>query len=468
MLTEKMHRTIVAITGALITYFTLTFVEGFDFSKIVDLLIGSQADGFVNLHSLILIISMMFIVQVADEAGVFQFLAVIAIKYSRGKPIPLMIIFCLCAVLFSALINNILTVMILIPLTVTVSRILNIDPTPYILTQAVLVNVGGTLFSISSIPNILITTSAGISFAEYLFNLGFFSLVTAGFSIIFFIFLYKPELVVPRNDLIKTLAQFDIWNVVQSRRMVYASIAAFIILIISFIVVPPSIIPQDILALSIAMLLIIISGFDAKEIMKKFDYELLLYLLGIFVIAGGLEVTGVIEQLGGIMQSIGGSDPLIMIVLILWVAAILSSLIDNIPITKVLIPVISSLEITTLPSSTIYYGLSLGANWGDNLTPLGDNILVMNLAAQHKRPITMKTFWKLGISTTIVQLMLATLYFTLFFQFMTGIAIVFVITLIILFLIITKRAPTTVQLKMTNVMSKLDKGVNKLRKAIIT
>ncbi|MFX1550319.1 MAG: SLC13 family permease, partial [Promethearchaeota archaeon] len=160
IITNKLNRAISSLLGAIITYFVLIFIEGFDFSIIVDLLFGSASEGFVNLHSLIMIIGTMMIVQIAHEAGSFQFIAGKLIKLSGGKPVTLMIIFCAVTVFISAILNNILTVIIIIPLTITVSRILNINPSPYILTQAVLVNVGGTVFSISSIPNILITTYA--------------------------------------------------------------------------------------------------------------------------------------------------------------------------------------------------------------------------------------------------------------------------------------------------------------------
>ncbi|MFW9948271.1 MAG: SLC13 family permease [Candidatus Odinarchaeota archaeon] len=170
IITEKLNRAVAALSGAIIVYFVLIFIEKLDFKIIFELLFSSEGEGFVNLHSLILIIGMMFIVQISNEAGLFQFLALNLIKISKGKPVYLLSIFCLITILISAILNNILTVIILIPLTVTVSRILNINPSPYILTQAILVNVGGTLFTISSIPNILISSYAQISFIDFFFK----------------------------------------------------------------------------------------------------------------------------------------------------------------------------------------------------------------------------------------------------------------------------------------------------------
>ena len=454
--TEKINRAVVTITAALITYFTLIFIEHLEFSTLVDLLIGTKDDGFVNLHTLILIVGMMFIVQISDEAGLFQFIGVLAIKMSKGKPIALMAILCTLSATFSAVISNILAVMILIPLTITISRMLNIDPTPFILTEAIMVNIGGTFFSISSIPNILIVTDTGISFNEFFINVGLFSLLVAGLTLLFFIFLYKKELKSPTKGMVSTLKEFNVWNFVQNRRLLYASMCSLVVLMISFVAIPSDIIPPDIIALTIAMFLTLFStfnGLNPKTIIQRFDFELLFYLLGIFVVAGGLEVTGVIDIIGGALFKVGAISPFLNVIVIIWAAAFLSSLIDNIPITKIMIPVVGLMSDTTtltivtpnsLAASRIglmsdtrtltpnqnYYALSFGANWGDNLTPMGDNILVMNIAEQHKRPIKMKAFWKLGFTTTIVQLILVTLFFTVIYYLVIGITII--LTIIIL------------------------------------
>ncbi|MFX1427529.1 MAG: SLC13 family permease, partial [Promethearchaeota archaeon] len=227
IITEKLNRAIISLLGAIITYFVLIYFENLDFSIIVNLLFGSEGDGFVNLHSLILIIGMMMIVQISNDVGTFQFIAGKLIKLSRGKPILLMTIFCCVTFLVSAMLNNILTVIIIIPLTITVSRILNINPSPYILTQAILVNIGGTIFSISSIPNILISTYAGIEFTEFFINVGLISILVFGFTLAFFILLYRKDLVIPEEGK-KALKEFDVWNVVQNKKLLYESLAFLI------------------------------------------------------------------------------------------------------------------------------------------------------------------------------------------------------------------------------------------------
>ncbi|MHA1974347.1 MAG: SLC13 family permease [Candidatus Hodarchaeales archaeon] len=452
------NRAIVAISGALVTYAVLIYLEGFDFSVIVELLVGSNSDGYVNLHSILLILGMMFIVNTSDEIGTFQFLAVIAIKLSKGRPIPLMIILAFLSLIFSAILNNILTVMILIPLTITISRVLNVSPTPYIITQAIMVNIGGTIFSISSIPNILIMTTANISFNEYFLNNGLLSIVVFAFSCIVFIFLYKKDLTIPMDMAIQTLLEdFDIWNVVQSKRLLYSSLGSLILLMIMFVLIPSSVISPDFIALSIAMLLTILSGLDSKKIIERLDFELVMYLFGIFVIAGGLEKMKVLDTLSDILGIFEGNS-LLQLILILWLGAITSSMIDNVPITKVLIPVVNNIS---QGSSIYYYSLSIGANWGDNLTPLGDNILVLSIAEDNNRPISPKTFFKLGFTMTILQLLMATLYFILLLEFLLGLSIIALISVILLILaVLNEKGPVKIQ-------NRLKRSIKKIRRTII-
>jgi len=443
IITEKLNRAVAALLGALISYFVLIFFENYDFSIIVDLLFSTEQEGFVNLHALILIIGMMIIVQISHEAGLFQFIAIKMIKLSKAKPIILMIIMCIVSVILSAILNNILTVIILIPLTITVSRILNINPSPYILTQAILVNIGGTIFSISSIPNILITTYAKISFLEFFLNVGVLSIFVFLLTLGFFILLYRSELMISEDGL-KTLKEYNVWNVVQNRRLLYQAMISLLILFTLFLTIPSYLIPPDIIALTMAIILILISRLDPREIISKIDIELIFYLLGIFIIAGALQITDLLNYVGAFISFLGGSDTYVLFILILWFSAFLSSSIDNIPITKVLIPVVGGIPdiVSNSVRKQLFFGLDIGANWGDNLTPMGDNILVANIAEQNKRPISMNHFLKLGFITTIYQLFIVSIYYTIIFEPQLGFLIVLIlITFILILFLATQIGP---------------------------
>ncbi|OLS14465.1 MAG: transport protein [Promethearchaeota archaeon CR_4] len=441
ILTNKMNRAIAAISGSIVCYFTLTFIEKQDFLIFVDFLIGKSNPGhpdggFVNLHSIILILGMMFIVQICHEAGVFQFIAFRLVQFTKGKPTYLLFILCTLTVLISAVLNNILTVIILIPLTIMVSKILNIDSQPYILMEAILVNLGGTFFSISSVPNILVTNSAGISFGEFFINVGLLSIVTFTITLGFFFVLYRKKLIYNEENT-WILQEYNAWNFVQNRSLLYKCLITLLGVIICFVVIPTETLPPDIIALTGAFILVISSKLAPREIIKKIDFEFLLYLLGIFVIAGALETTGVIKYIGDGLAFLGGDDPFAAIMIILWVSAFLSASIDNIPITQVLIPVVGVIAggLNTAMRPFAYYSLIFGANWGDNLTPMGDNILVVTLAEQNKRPINIKAFTKLGFVTTVFQLVIISTFYAFIMNIVIGIILSSVLVIVIIFLL---------------------------------
>jgi Na+/H+ antiporter NhaD/arsenite permease-like protein len=203
-----------------------------------------------------------------------------------------------------------------------------------------------------------------------------------------------------------------------------------------------------------------IFGIKPKEIIKNFDLELILYLLGIFVLAGAMETVGIIDLLGNLLGGISSINPTFQIIILVWLSAFLSSLIDNIPITKVMIPLVQAMN----TNASVFYGLSVGANWGDNLTPLGDNILVLNIAEQHNRPIKMKTFWKLGFTTTLLQLYLGTAYFTFFSidTYYVGLIMIFAVLLSIGILFIISKFGTE------QAKSNISRGINRFRSLIIS
>lgn len=282
------------------------------------------------------------------------------------------------------------------------------------------------------------------------------------FTLIFFIVIYKKELVIPR-DSVEILMEYNVWNFVQNKALLYKSMVSLIILLVLFIIIPPETLAPDIIAWVIAIVLLFISRLNPKDIFSKIDLELILYLLGIFVIAGALELTGILNLFGNLISTLGEGNSYLLLILILWLSALLSSSIDNIPITKVLIPVVGGLQ--NLGSeglrTQLFYSLSIGANWGDNLTPMGDNILVMNICEQNKRPITFNQFFRLGFFTTLFQLLIITLYFTLLFKFILGIFLIGVICLFLILVFIFRK------ISKEKYNSSIGKVFNKARKYII-
>ncbi len=438
LLLDKVDRSVLAIIGAIICYLVLTFFEQGTFEMYVGYIFGTNEDNYVNFHSLILIFGMSIIVNICNRAGFFQYFAFKLVLSVSKRSNLLLLIMCTITLILSALLNNILTVIIIIPLTITISRILNIDPEPYIISQAIVVNIGGTIFSISSIPNILISSYFGMTFAEFFLNVGLFSIFTFFIVVSFFYLLFEKKLKIPKGQF-TILKEFNPKNFVANRSLLIKSVLTLLGVIFAFLLIPNTFFPSDMIALIACVVLILISKLDMKNLIEQVDTSMFLYLFGIFFIAGALEETGLLQSVGILLKNFSKGIPLVSSLLVLWISAILSSSIDNIPITKVLIPTVEVLTNSLSPIEKTLVGSSLayGSNWGDNLTPMGDNILVMNLANKHKHPIRMKEFWRVGFLSTIIQLITVSIYVIFRYIWWVGL-ILFVVFIIIYGFIIIK------------------------------
>ncbi|MHA1385354.1 MAG: SLC13 family permease [Candidatus Helarchaeota archaeon] len=385
------------------------FFSQFGFQKLMNFMFGSESENFNNLHSIILILGIMIQVHICQEAGVFQFIALKLIKGSAGNPKILLLYCCFLAVFISAVLNNILAIIILIPLTIMICRMLNINPVPYIISEAILVNIGGIMFLISSVPNILISQAAGFNFLDYLINIAWFSLILMVISYLIFEKYFKKELNPPEDRLINVLEYFNPWKFVPDRQLFYKALFSLAITI-SLIVVFPDF--PDTVAISISFILIIISKLKAKQVIEHVDFELILYLLGIFIITGCMEYVGVMEAVGFALKNITGGNPLITSQTILWLSALLSSGIDNIPVTTTLLPImpILTLGFNSLNTQLSYFALGLGCNLGESLAPIGGNLIVINLAKQNGVNIQFKNFLRIGVITALIQITLTSLY----------------------------------------------------------
>ncbi|HUX98094.1 MAG TPA: SLC13 family permease [Candidatus Deferrimicrobium sp.] len=437
IVTNKLNRAVAALAGAVVTYFVLVFLEHKDFLIISELLFGTTSDGFVSFHALLLILGMLIIVQVCHSAGVFQFLSFKFIQMTKGRPVYLLLILCGVTVLLSAILNNLLTIMIIIPLTIVASRILGIDPSPYIICEGILVNLGAIIFAISSIPNILISTFAGISFIDFFLHIGLFAFILLAVTLTFFYFVYRKKLMIPKDRLTGVLEDFNVWNFVPDRRLFYKASFVLIGILICFFVIPSTVIPPDLISITGAIILVIISKLNARDILQKIDLELILYLLGIFVITGAMELLKVVELIGDGLIFITGSNVLVMLISILWISALFTSSIDSIPMAKVLIPIVNSMTtgLTPLQTKAVFYSLTYGVNLGDNLTPLGDNVLVFSIAEQNGRPLSMSQFFKLGFTAAFLQLTTITIYFILLYSLTVGLSILFIVFIILIMMV---------------------------------
>nr|MDO8116920.1 SLC13 family permease [Candidatus Sigynarchaeota archaeon] len=437
---DKMNKAVASLSGAVVTFFALVFIKGVSVDSLSNFIFGSAVDGFVNLHSLILIIGMMLLIDVCQQAGMFQFLAINIVKITGTSSPKLMATLCALSMVVASVMNNLMAIIVLLPLTIMIARILDLNPAPYIITQAIIVNMGTTFFSISSVPNIIIATSADISFASFFINVGIVSIIIGVITILFFLALYKNDLGNPSKN-VEVLREFNVWTFIPNKTLLYKSFTVLIAVMACFVIIPPDLLSLDMIALTGALVLVIISKLKVADILAKLDVELILYLVGIFFITGALETLGLLDLIGNALVGISGDSALISCLLILWLTAYVSANLDNISITKIMIPAVEIMAggIPAGQQLSVYYTLAFGAGWGDNLSPLGDNIIVINLSQQAKRPVTFKELFRLGFVTTNFQLVLLTVYIFLVFEPFLGFLVAcVVIGAIVLFLFLRR------------------------------
>jgi Na+/H+ antiporter NhaD/arsenite permease-like protein len=410
---SKYDRMLVAMAAGTITFFVVFFTFAFKpggtdvsaYDEFARGLIGSPADNFVNLRSIMLIAGMMIIIQICIMGGVFQVFAFSLIKLTKGNGYAMMVVFSFLAVFTTAVFNDILTVILLVPLTIEVCKILDVNPKTYVLLEAIMIKVGATFFSISSIANILITGYFKVSFSEFFVNIGVYSIFTFVVTIFFFLGTYSGKLE-PAKVGVDILLEYKASSFIPDKKLTTKCVVVLVGVLTLFTLNIPNL-PADVVTISAAGLLLFWSRLETKEVMHRVDFKLLVYLFGIFIVTGGMEATGLIAFIKTAVSNINITNPIFLVLFALGVSAGLSAFIDNVPITRVLIPIIAALIPDGSPNSAfkmpVLCMLVFGLNVGDNLTPFGDTLMTFNVAEQHKLILKPGEFFNIAFKTTMFQ-----------------------------------------------------------------
>jgi Na+/H+ antiporter NhaD/arsenite permease-like protein len=409
ILTEKVNRAAISLVGALVCFFVMVFGEGKQFKDIVGYLVGTEGENYSSIHALILIAGMMLIVQVASQSGLFQFLAFNIIKMTGKSSFRLMVTINLLGILITAIMNNILSVMILVPLIVMICRILDLDAKPFIITMGIGVNLGAALFSVSAIENILISAYVPFTFGEFFLMNGLTIIALIFPTMAFFYFFYRKSWKKIETG-IEILKEFDTWTFIPNKALMYKALVTLVGVMVCFVIVPPDVMPPDIIALVGAVALVIASRLDAREIFSKFDTELVFYLLGIFVISGAMYDIGILEQVALGLNALSGGSVLASTLLMLWISGYLAGVSNPTAIARIMMPVIKHMGLGS-GSRYLYSSLAFSCVLGDNLTAMGDNMVVVSLSKQNNRPVTPKEITMLGFATVQFQFALLSIYY---------------------------------------------------------
>ena len=398
IMSEKVHRALVAIVGAMVLL--VVHVVTFD-----------QAMGHVDFNTLGVLLGMMLFVAVVRLSGIFEYLAIKCARLAKGDPWRVMVLFvCLTAVL-SALLDNVTTVLLIGPMTVTVCRLLDLDPLPFFLAEIMASNIGGTATLIGDPPNIMIGSAAGYSFVDFILYDTPAALLSLAAMLALFYLLFGRKLHV--DDAHKdALAGLDEREQIKNPVLLRQSVVMIALVVVGFMAHGSLGIESCVVALTAAGVLMLISGERIEEALAHVEWTTLVFFAGLFVIVGALSEVGVIGMLAQALIDVTGGSTFVAMLVLLFASAIVSSFLDNIPFVATMIPILLSMEATGMDVAPLWWAVSLGACLGGNGTLIGAsaNVVMSDISRKNGHVITFAHFFKVGFPTMLATVAVSAIY----------------------------------------------------------
>ncbi len=384
-----------------------------------------EAVAMIDFETIMLLLGMMSIVAILRKSGVFSLLSVKIAGMTKGNPLKILILFSIVTALMSAFLDNVTTVLIIIPIIIELAKGMGLDPKIYVISQAVISNIGGTATLIGDPPNIIIGSKVGLTFNQFVTYLSGPVIVTFIVAI-FYLWLTNRDKFKPIDTSMVKLFNVQlllekIWmefvNTRIDKRLMIKGLSCLAVAILLFVTQTITHITPGVVAVFIAMVLFTISNVDVEHMLEEVEWSTLLFFAGLFILVGVLEHKGVIDWVAHKVFLRVGDNPYLMVLTVLWVSGIVSGFLDNIPFTITMIPIVHlMLETTPIPHNILWWALSLGACFGGNLTMIGAsaNIVSVGIAKQSGVQISFWEFMKVGAAVTFISLVISSLLLTFF------------------------------------------------------
>ncbi|HUF00134.1 MAG TPA: ArsB/NhaD family transporter [Anaerolineales bacterium] len=405
---EKINRSIVAIAGAVIMV---------GMGKILHFYSEKAALEAVDFNTLGLLLGMMILVAMLEPTGFFEYLAVLAARASKGKPVRLFILLGSITTVLSMFLDNVTTVVLIAPVTILISEILGVSALPYLVAEALLSNTGGVATLVGDPPNVLIGSAAGLSFNDFLVHsLPIVAFTWAG-ALVLLLHLFKKELSKqPRNtEAVMKLDPAETLNQPGTARRILIVLGTAMIL---FFVHDLLDISPSFVALESAAFALLWVRPNFQDVLKKVEWSVLIFFTALFVMVGGLESAGVFESMVGLLERVAHVPPVWFGVSVIWIVALLSAVVDNVPITIAFIPVIQGLGESGMDIAPLWWALAFGAGFGGNGTIIGStaNIIVTALSEKTRTPITAPLWNKRGLPVMLLTCTIASIMYIILYS----------------------------------------------------
>ncbi len=413
--TERLHRTSSALFGAALMVIAGSLMEFYPISS-------SGSDGLgafehIDFNTIGLLFGMMLIVGVVMETGFFEFLAIKVAKTAKGDTWRIMMLFVVVTAVASAFLDNVTTILLMIPITISIANTLEISPMPLIMAEILSSNIGGAATVIGDPPNIMIASKAEIPFVTFVLNIGPIIIVTMLVAIYLLKWMYKDDLR-RRPKHVEVLMDRDEWKEIKNMSLLIKSGVVLLFVIVFFMLHHLVHVPISVIALMGAIFLLVWGNIHPGEALQHVHWSTLLFFIGLFVLVGGVVEVGIMDVLAGGLGFVSGGNLFVALFIIVWMSALASAVVDNIPFTATMIPLIAALEVSepfngqldAFAVNPMWWALALGACLGGNGSLVGAsaNLVGAGISEKFGHPISFKTFLVKAFPFMLITLTVAT------------------------------------------------------------
>lgn len=401
IISEKIHRAAAAVAGAVVLLLT-------------HVLTVESSIKYIDFNTIGVLIGMMIFVSVVKCSGIFEYISIKAAKISKGDPWKIMVIFMVVTAVLSAFLDNVTTVLLIGPMTISIAKILGLDPVPFLLSQIMASNIGGTGTLIGDPPNIMIGSAAGLSFLDFILNTAPIVVIIMVALIFAIKFMFGKGLT-KNSGAIQEIMLLDEKKAIEDLALMKKSIVMIILVVLGFMLHSQVGVESCVVALAAAAIMLIIGKQDVDGILLDIEWTTIVFFTGLFIVVGGMVETGVIDHLAELLVEATAGHPIITMIVLLWASAILSAILDNIPFVATLIPLIIAMGNDGVDVVPLWWAVSLGACLGGNGTLIGAsaNVVLCGISGKHGYPITFRTFLKTGVPIMLMSIAMSTVYVVL-------------------------------------------------------
>ncbi len=415
LFTEKRHRVVISGLGA-----SAMLTAG----RLLHFYEEQQAIAAVEFETLGLLLGMMMLVALLQKTGFFEYIAIQVAQHSGGSAVRLLLTLGITTSLLSMVLDNVTTVVLMAPMTVLVAEYLNISPIPLLISQAIFSNTSGMATLVGDPPNIIIGSAGNLTFMDFLIHMG--PIVLMVWIAVYFTlrYLFRGLLKTPAdkqqhaNRLEKLKPDEALTDRTGAKRILIILGGVVVLFILeSVLQFTPAF-----AALTGAAVALAWTQRNVRDVLEAVEWDVLLFFTGLFVMVGGLEAAGVLQSIAEIIAEMQNISPVVFGLILIWGMAILSAVVDNVPITIAAIPIVLSLEARGINVRPIWWAIALGAGLGGNATPIGStaNVVVMSVSERTGRPINTRQWLTYGIPTTLIGTVAASIMYVLLFNFLSG------------------------------------------------